>query len=75
MLSYLNSCHSERSEESGLPTGARVVTALAGASLNEIEKHAITETLAKTKANREKPANCLAIGERTLYRKIKEYNL
>ncbi len=58
-----------------LAPGARAATALAGASLNEIEKHAIAETLAKTRGNREKAAKILGIGERTLYRKIKEYNL
>ena len=45
------------------------------ASLNELEKQAIIETLAKTGNNREKAAKILGIGERTLYRKIKEYNL
>ena len=45
------------------------------ASLNEIEKQAIAETLAKTKGNREKAAKILGIGERTLYRKIREYRL
>ncbi|MBN2590880.1 MAG: sigma-54-dependent Fis family transcriptional regulator [Sedimentisphaerales bacterium] len=44
-------------------------------SLNELEKHAIAETLAKTDGNREKAAKMLGIGERTLYRKIKDYNL
>jgi len=44
-------------------------------SLNELEKQAIIETLAKTGNNREKAAKILGIGERTLYRKIKEYNL
>jgi two-component system response regulator HydG len=48
---------------------------LGGVSLNELEKQAIVETLAKTKGNREKAAKILGIGERTLYRKIKEYNL
>ena len=52
-----------------------VATSLAGVSLNELEKQAITETLAKTGNNREKAASILGIGERTLYRKIKEYNL
>ena len=49
--------------------------ATAGATLNELEKHAIVETLAKTGNNREKAAKILGIGERTLYRKIKEYGL
>jgi len=44
-------------------------------SLNELEKQAIIETLAKAGNNREKAAKILGIGERTLYRKIKEYNL
>jgi len=43
--------------------------------LNEIEKQAIIDMLAKTGNNREKAAKLLGIGERTLYRKIKEYNL
>jgi len=48
---------------------------LAGVSLNELEKQAIVDTLARTQGNREKAAKILGIGERTLYRKIKEYNL
>jgi len=48
---------------------------LAGVPLDELEKQAIADTLAKTKGNREKAAKILGIGERTLYRKIKEYNL
>ena len=48
---------------------------LAGVPLNELEKKAIVDTLAKTQGNREKAARILGIGERTLYRKIKEYNL
>jgi DNA-binding NtrC family response regulator len=48
---------------------------LAGVSLNELEKQAIAQTLEKTKGNRELAAKILGIGERTLYRKIKEYNL
>jgi DNA-binding NtrC family response regulator len=50
-------------------------TGLAGVSLNELEKQAIAETLARTGGNREQAAKILGIGERTLYRKIKEYNL
>jgi len=52
-----------------------VGTNLAGLSLDELEKKAIMDTLAKTGGNREKAAKILGIGERTLYRKIKEYNL
>ncbi len=48
---------------------------LAGLSLDELERQAIAQTLAKTEGNREKAAKILGIGERTLYRKIKEYNL
>jgi len=54
---------------------SRGAAGLAGMPLNELEKQAITDTLAKTKGNREKAAKILGIGERTLYRKIKEYNL
>jgi two-component system response regulator HydG len=49
--------------------------ALGDVSLDELERKAIEETLAKTNGNREKAAKILGIGERTLYRKIKEYNL
>jgi len=58
-----------------LGAGSRTPGALAGVSLNELEKQAIIDTLAKTDNNREKAAKILGIGERTLYRKIKEYNL
>jgi len=54
---------------SGRPAG------LGDVSLSELEKKAIVETLARTGDNREKAAKILGIGERTLYRKIKEYNL
>jgi len=58
-----------------LAAGSRAAGALAGVSLNELEKQAIIDTLAKTQGNREQAAKILGIGERTLYRKIKEYNL
>ena len=58
-----------------LGPGSRPPVAPPAASLNEIEKQAIAETLAKTKGNREKAAKILGIGERTLYRKIREYGL
>jgi len=48
---------------------------LAGTSLEQIEKRAIRETLRLTAGNREHAAKLLGIGERTLYRKLKEYGL
>jgi two-component system response regulator HydG len=50
-------------------------SSLAGTSLELIEKRAIRETLRLTAGNREQAAKLLGIGERTLYRKLKEYGL
>jgi two-component system response regulator HydG len=58
-----------------LAAGTDAAAGSGSVSLNELEKQAIVDTLAKTKGNREKAAKILGIGERTLYRKIKEYNL
>jgi two-component system response regulator HydG len=46
-----------------------------GKPLEDVERVFITETLAFTGGNREQAAQLLGIGERTLYRKIKEYGL
>jgi two-component system response regulator HydG len=48
---------------------------LVGKPISEIEKLFIGETLKATGGNREEAAGMLGIGERTLYRKIKEYGL
>jgi two-component system response regulator HydG len=48
---------------------------LVGKSLSELESLFIGETLKVTGGNREEAAEMLGIGERTLYRKIKEYGL
>jgi two-component system response regulator HydG len=48
---------------------------LAGIGLDKLEKEAIRQTLALTGGNREQTATMLGIGERTLYRKLKEYGL
>src|SRR5262249_17861970 len=48
---------------------------LVGKSINDIEALFIGETLKATGGNREEAAHMLGIGERTLYRKIKEYGL
>jgi DNA-binding NtrC family response regulator len=44
-------------------------------TLEELEKQQIQQTLQETNGNRRKAAKLLGIGERTLYRKIKEYGL
>ncbi|MEM7625909.1 MAG: sigma-54 dependent transcriptional regulator [Planctomycetota bacterium] len=46
-----------------------------GMSLDHLEKQAIREALRTTAGNREQAAKMLGIGERTLYRKLKEYGL
>jgi two-component system response regulator HydG len=51
------------------------ITSLIGRPLDEIEKIFIGETLKLAGGNREQTAEMLGIGERTLYRKIKEYKL
>ena len=48
---------------------------LVGKSMDEIEELFIAETLKVTVGNREEAAKMLGIGERTLYRKIKQYEL
>jgi two-component system response regulator HydG len=54
---------------------AASLTGLVGKPLSEIERLFITETLKSTGGNRVEAAQLLEIGERTLYRKIKEYEL
>lgn len=49
--------------------------ALVGKPLADVERLFIVETLQQTGGNREAAAELLGIGQRTLYRKIKEYQL
>jgi len=66
-----------------LPQGIRPTAAaqpgelknLAGMSIEQVEKEHIRSTLEMTQGNREQAAKILGIGERTLYRKIKEYGI
>jgi DNA-binding NtrC family response regulator len=44
-------------------------------TMAEIERIAIASALRQTRGNRRKAAELLAIGERTMYRKLKEYHL
>ncbi|MBN2475386.1 MAG: sigma-54-dependent Fis family transcriptional regulator [Pirellulales bacterium] len=61
-------------EPAGPPPTASLA-ALVGKPLEELERLFIAETLRVTGGNREDAAQMLGIGERTLYRKIKEYQL
>ena len=47
----------------------------AGMTMADVERAAIEATLKETRGNRRKAAEVLGIGERTLYRKLKEYQL
>src|SRR5205823_6258499 len=48
---------------------------LVGIRIDQAEKELIRNTLKMVSGNREQAAKILGIGERTLYRKIKEYGL
>ena len=48
---------------------------LIGRPLEDVEKYYIQKSLELTQGNREEAARMLGIGERTLYRKIKEWGL
>ncbi|MCH2201153.1 MAG: sigma-54 dependent transcriptional regulator [Fuerstiella sp.] len=61
----------EPGESSG-PSGA---DSLIGRPLDEVEKYYIQRALDLTDGNREEAARLLGKGERTIYRKIKEYGL
>ena len=56
-------------------TPANTVTIVPGTSMAEIERRAIAAALRETRGNRRKAASMLGIGERTLYRKLKELEI
>jgi len=58
-----------------LPAVMRPETSLPVMSMQEAEKRLIRSTLEMTGGNRKKAAEILKIGERTLYRKLKDYGL
>ncbi|HUL49879.1 MAG TPA: sigma-54 dependent transcriptional regulator [Gemmatimonadales bacterium] len=62
-----------QSEVPGVPGGAGDVLYRPGMTMAEVERAAIEAALRETNANRRKAAELLGIGERTLYRKLKEY--
>ncbi len=54
------------------PNGGQVIYK-AGMTMSDVERAAIDAALRETRGNRRKAAETLGIGERTLYRKLKEY--
>jgi DNA-binding NtrC family response regulator len=60
--------------EAGPPPDATVVYR-AGMTMADVERAAIEAALKETRGNRRRAAELLGIGERTLYRKLKEYAL
>lgn len=62
-------------EPRDVPAPPNVVMVNPGMTMAEIEKAAIESALRETRGNRRKAAEMLGIGERTLYRKLREYNL
>jgi DNA-binding NtrC family response regulator len=57
------------------PPPPNVVTVTPGMTMAEIERLSIEAALKETRGNRRKAADLLGIGERTLYRKLREYAL
>ena len=55
--------------------GEGVVVYRSGMTMEDLEKEGIRAALAEVGGNRRKAAELLEIGERTLYRKIKKYDL
>ncbi len=65
----------ESCADSDRPLETGSLAKLVGKPLDEIERLFVTETLQLAGGNREEAARMLGIGERTLYRKIKQYGL
>ncbi|HLE56907.1 MAG TPA: sigma-54 dependent transcriptional regulator [Rhodothermia bacterium] len=62
-------------EPPGQPAGPRTITIAPGMTMSDIERAAIQAALAETKGNRRKAAEMLGIGERTMYRKLRDYDI
>jgi DNA-binding NtrC family response regulator len=62
-------------EPPGEPAAPRVITVGPGMTMDQIERAAIQAALAATKGNRRKAAEMLGIGERTMYRKLRDYEI
>ncbi len=60
-----------------LPSGPEptTITIGAGSTMADIERAAIEASLKETRGNRRRAAEMLGIGERTMYRKLREYGI
>ena len=58
-----------------IPTSQDDMVVRPGISIKEVERELIERTLKEVKGNRKRAAGLLGIGERTLYRRMKEYGL
>ena len=57
------------------PPPPNVVTITPGTTMADIERAAIEAALKETRGNRRQAAEMLGIGERTLYRKLRDYGI
>jgi DNA-binding NtrC family response regulator len=57
------------------PVPPTTVTVAPGMTMAQIERAAIESALRETRGNRRKAAEILDIGERTLYRKLRDYGI
>jgi len=62
-------------EPPGQPQPARAIRIAPGMTMAAIERAAIQAALAETNGNRRKAAEMLGIGERTMYRKLRDYEI
>ena len=62
-------------EPPGQPAPPNMVTVAPGTKMADVERAVIEAALKETRGNRRRAAEMLGIGERTLYRKIKEYRM